>query len=221
MFVPQNGIYSPRISNWRRPIRKIFCSTQAPPPIPLPKCGPSYSRANASHSGCGRLPSKHSWSGITKWPQMKRRRLKIANEKKQPSGPMTAWNGIRSSSVGFREVLVAPTKARRISIGSSTHKCKSPQAHGLIQTYERCSDAHNPELATKQILSIAPILEGQTESSQYQIPPHRERHEAAPPDHNGATPNAAQPTSVDEKLEEVQRKDTRTSDVDTFVDAKP
>ncbi|QRD88538.1 putative oxysterol binding protein [Aspergillus flavus] len=83
-------------------------------------------------------------------------------------------------------------------------------------------DAHNPELATKQILSIAPILEGQTESSQYQIPPHKEGREAAPPDHNGAAPSAAQPASSGgEKLEEVQRKDTRTSDVDTFVDAKP
>ncbi|PIG69047.1 oxysterol-binding protein [Aspergillus arachidicola] len=83
-------------------------------------------------------------------------------------------------------------------------------------------DAHNPELATKQILSIAPILEGQTESSQYQIPPRKEGHEAAPPDHNDAAPSAAQPASSGgEKLEEVQRKDTQTSDVDTFVDAKP
>ncbi|CAG8091202.1 unnamed protein product, partial [Penicillium salamii] len=33
-------------------------------------------------------------------------------------------------------------------------------------------DMHDPQLATKQILSIAPILQGQKESSQFQIPPH-------------------------------------------------
>lgn len=31
---------------------------------------------------------------------------------------------------------------------------------------------HDPQLATKQILSIAPILQGQKESLQFQIPPH-------------------------------------------------
>lgn len=81
---------------------------------------------------------------------------------------------------------------------------------------------HDPQLAAKQILSIAPILEGQSESSQFQIPPHKREHEDAPSDQNGAGPSADQPLpSGGEPLEEVQRKDTRTSDVDTFVDAKP
>ncbi|CAG7993009.1 unnamed protein product [Penicillium olsonii] len=34
------------------------------------------------------------------------------------------------------------------------------------------SDMHDPQLATKQILAIAPILQGQKESPQFQIPPH-------------------------------------------------
>lgn len=33
-------------------------------------------------------------------------------------------------------------------------------------------DPHNPELATKQILSVAPILKGQKAPAQYEIPPH-------------------------------------------------
>jgi hypothetical protein len=91
---------------------------------------------------------------------------------------------------------------------------------GIVQADKLRSEPHNPELATKQILSIAPILEGQTESSQFQIPPHIEKHEDAPSDHNGADPVETQPPK-EESLEEVQRKDTQTSDVDTFVDAKP
>ncbi|KAJ5694448.1 hypothetical protein N7536_004860 [Penicillium majusculum] len=39
-------------------------------------------------------------------------------------------------------------------------------------------DMHDPQVATKQILSIAPILQGQKESSQYQIPPHHPNRSA-------------------------------------------
>lgn len=38
-------------------------------------------------------------------------------------------------------------------------------------------DMHNPELATKQILAIAPIVEGQKGSSRFAIPPHLPVHE--------------------------------------------
>ena len=34
------------------------------------------------------------------------------------------------------------------------------------------SDSHNPENAAKQIMAIAPIIPGQKENSQFQIPPH-------------------------------------------------
>jgi hypothetical protein len=44
----------------------------------------------------------------------------------------------------------------------------------------------DPNIATKQILSIAPILPGQKESSQFQIPPHHP-HPAAPANQGGAT----------------------------------
>ncbi|KAF7594810.1 hypothetical protein BBP40_008313 [Aspergillus hancockii] len=81
-------------------------------------------------------------------------------------------------------------------------------------------DPHNPEVATEQILSVAPILEGQTESSQFQIPRHKEKHEDAPSDLNNAGPAGTEP-SKDDPLEEVHRKDTQTSSVDTFVDAIP
>ncbi|KAE8148317.1 hypothetical protein BDV25DRAFT_158518 [Aspergillus avenaceus] len=82
-------------------------------------------------------------------------------------------------------------------------------------------DPHNPEESIKQILSIAPILEGQTESTQFQIPPHKQKHADASPDHNGAGSSSSQPApSATEPLEEVQRKDTRSSDVDTFVNAQ-
>ncbi|KAF3014539.1 hypothetical protein E8E15_000763 [Penicillium rubens] len=40
-------------------------------------------------------------------------------------------------------------------------------------------DMHDPQAATKQILSIIPILQGQKESSQFQIPPHHPNHSAS------------------------------------------
>jgi hypothetical protein len=38
---------------------------------------------------------------------------------------------------------------------------------------------HDPKLATKQILAIAPIVQGQKESPQFQIPPHHGSHPPA------------------------------------------
>ncbi|PYH80667.1 oxysterol binding protein [Aspergillus uvarum CBS 121591] len=80
-------------------------------------------------------------------------------------------------------------------------------------------DAHDPELAAKQILAIAPILDGQTESSEYQIPPHKS-HETVPTDEvaNGEAPVPVQPKP--EVVEAVERKDSRTNDIDAYVDAK-
>ncbi|RAH77023.1 oxysterol binding protein [Aspergillus japonicus CBS 114.51] len=80
-------------------------------------------------------------------------------------------------------------------------------------------DAHDPELAAKQILAIAPILDGQTESSEYQIPPHKS-HEPVPTDEvaNGEAPVPVQPKP--EVVEAVERKDSRTNDIDAYVDAK-
>ncbi|KAG2411895.1 hypothetical protein HFD88_009451 [Aspergillus terreus] len=48
-------------------------------------------------------------------------------------------------------------------------------------------DPHNAEVATKQILAIAPILEGQVESTQFQIPPHHPKSDGATSDQNGAS----------------------------------
>lgn len=39
-------------------------------------------------------------------------------------------------------------------------------------------DMHNPELAAKQILAITPIVKGQKESSQFEIPPHSRSSES-------------------------------------------
>ncbi|GAA85462.1 oxysterol binding protein [Aspergillus luchuensis IFO 4308] len=80
-------------------------------------------------------------------------------------------------------------------------------------------DSHNPELAAKQILAIAPILEGQTEPTQFQIPAHKGKESAATADPaDGA--DSAQSEPKKEAVEAVERKDSRTSDVDAYVDAK-
>ncbi|GFN17666.1 Oxysterol-binding protein OBPa [Aspergillus tubingensis] len=80
-------------------------------------------------------------------------------------------------------------------------------------------DSHNPELAAKQILAIAPILEGQTEPTQFQIPAHKGKESAATADPaDGA--DSAQSEPKKEAEEAVERKDSRTSDVDAYVDAK-
>ncbi|GLA53638.1 hypothetical protein AnigIFM63604_010937 [Aspergillus niger] len=80
-------------------------------------------------------------------------------------------------------------------------------------------DSHNPEVAAKQILAIAPILEGQTEPTQFQIPAHKGKESAATADPaNGADPAQSEPKK--EAEEAVERKDSRTSDVDAYVDAK-
>lgn len=72
------------------------------------------------------------------------------------------------------------TKERRIWTGSSMPMCKLAQMgsnptvrlanNDLISNY---SDSHNPENAAKQIMAIAPIIPGQKETSQFQIPPHK------------------------------------------------
>lgn len=90
------------------------------------------------------------------------------------------------------------------------------------------SDPHNPDVATKQILSIAPIIKGQKESSQFQIPPRRHSNTAgqAPSSTHGTTANASgadQSAGTDTAGEQrniVERKDTQTNSVDQFVDAE-
>lgn len=83
-------------------------------------------------------------------------------------------------------------------------------------------------MATKQILSVAPIVQGQKESTQFQIPPHNSSNTAnpAPPKTQGTTSNAK---GADQSTEDpvdgyephaVERKDTYTSDVEQFVDAE-
>ncbi|OJJ46970.1 hypothetical protein ASPZODRAFT_151561 [Penicilliopsis zonata CBS 506.65] len=67
-------------------------------------------------------------------------------------------------------------------------------------------DSHNPELAIKQILATAPILKGQRETSQFEIPP-RTSH-AVPKGSENEQPGHP-----------VLRQDSTTSRVDKFVDA--
>ncbi|GFF72167.1 oxysterol binding protein (Osh7), putative [Aspergillus lentulus] len=93
-------------------------------------------------------------------------------------------------------------------------------------------DSQNPELAAKQILAIAPILDGQKDNSQFQIPPHvpKKEEQTAPSASDpvdvkntgsgtgsGAS-EAPQPSS--EGKNSVERKDSRTSEVDEYVDAE-
>lgn len=58
--------------------------------------------------------------------------------------------------------------------------CKSSHLGFWIWTFmaDWYSDAHNPEHAAKQIMSIAPIVPGQKESSQFQTSPHKPKDEA-------------------------------------------
>lgn len=107
----------------------------------------------------------------------------------------------------------------------------------LTATY---SDSQNPELAAKQILSIAPILDGQKENSQFQIPPHAPKQEDQPAPSasepvdvkntgsgTGSEPSeapqpSAQPSTQpsSQAKNSVERKDSRTSEVDEYVDAE-
>jgi hypothetical protein len=94
------------------------------------------------------------------------------------------------------------------------------------------SDSQSPELAAKQILAIAPILDGQKDNSQFQIPPHapKKEEQIAPPTSEAAdikntgsgtgsgASEAPQPSS--EGKNTVERKDSRTSEVDEYVDAE-
>ncbi|KAK1148972.1 Oxysterol-binding protein OBPa [Aspergillus melleus] len=85
-------------------------------------------------------------------------------------------------------------------------------------------DSHNPEGAHQQILSIAPILPGQTEPSQFHIPPHKQKEEhEAPSDETEAKPattqSQPQPLVKDEKEAPVERKDSRTAEFNEYVNA--
>lgn len=90
------------------------------------------------------------------------------------------------------------------------------------------SDPHDPQTAIKQILAIAPIVEGQKESSQFQIPPHVSKpstHAETPavPEQEPAanTAGAASATGSNTTAPSVvERKDTDTQDVEEFVDAE-
>lgn len=86
------------------------------------------------------------------------------------------------------------------------------------------SDSHNPEGAHQQILSIAPILPGQTDPSQFHIPPHKQKEEhEAPSDETEAKPattqSQPQPPMKDEEEAPVERKDSRTAEFNEYVNA--
>lgn len=86
----------------------------------------------------------------------------------------------------------------------------------------RSSDSHNPELATKQILSIAPIIPGQKESTQFQIPPHKPSDiadQGTAANASGADQSAGTAANGEQR-NVVERKDTQTNSVDQFVDAE-
>lgn len=126
-------------------------------------------------------------------------------------------------------------RVRRTWIGSSARMCKCDGR--LLLCFDRqltttYSDSQNPELAAKQILAIAPILDGQKDNSQFQIPPHvpKKEEQTAPSASDpvdvkntgsgtgsGAS-EAPQPSS--EGKNSVERKDSRTSEVDEYVDAE-
>jgi len=55
---------------------------------------------------------------------------------------------------------------------------------------EKTSDPHDPQVAAKQIMAIAPIVPGQRESTHFQIPPHR-CPSLANPEHSQDTGPAA------------------------------
>jgi hypothetical protein len=93
--------------------------------------------------------------------------------------------------------------------------------------FETYSDSHDPETAIKQILAIAPILEGQKDSSQFQIPPHASKpsNSATPAlpeqDTTANTASAASSTGNNTAAASiVERKDTETQEVEEFVDAE-
>ncbi|KAF3387504.1 Oxysterol-binding protein-like protein OBPa [Penicillium rolfsii] len=88
-------------------------------------------------------------------------------------------------------------------------------------------DSQNPETAVKQILAIAPILEGQKDSGPFQIPPHTPKpaHSTTPalPEQvtTANTENVAPSTENNPAaVPVVERKDTETQEVEQFVDAK-
>lgn len=103
------------------------------------------------------------------------------------------------------------------------------------------SDHQNPELAVKQILAIAPILQGQKVSHEFEIPPRSAGKDKATDDSGNpidfAGENAAsqdrgasssgsglveppQPSQSQQPGNPLQRRDTNTKEVDEFVDAK-
>ncbi|OOQ83018.1 Oxysterol-binding protein-like protein OBPalpha [Penicillium brasilianum] len=88
-------------------------------------------------------------------------------------------------------------------------------------------DSHDPEAAVKQILAIAPIVAGQKDSTQFQIPPHASKPPNAEPpalpeqDQTANTASAASSTGNNTAAPSVvERKDTETQEVDQFVDAE-
>lgn len=90
------------------------------------------------------------------------------------------------------------------------------------------SDPHDPQTAIKQILAIAPIVEGQKDSSQFQIPPHVSKPSTlaetpAVPEQEPATNTAGAASATGNNTAApsvVERKDTETQEVDEFVDAE-
>ncbi|KAJ5232138.1 hypothetical protein N7468_005094, partial [Penicillium chermesinum] len=90
-------------------------------------------------------------------------------------------------------------------------------------------EPHNPEIAKKQILAIAPILPGQKPPSHSQIPPYNiqepgSKAEATPAKSEAepAKPEAepAKPEAAPAKPGLIERTETGTSHVDQFVDAE-
>jgi hypothetical protein len=121
-------------------------------------------------------------------------------------------------------------KARKIWIGSSMPRCTFRRSHwSTIESKlksETHSDSHDPQTATKQILAIAPILEGQKDCSQFQIPPHASKssNSATPAlpeqDTTANTAGAASSTGENTAAPVVERRDTETQEEEEFVDAE-
>lgn len=161
-----------------RPTKKTSCSMRHTPSIQLLWSAPWRSKESGNRSGYGTTRFKRFCPETMKLQRTKRPRSKTANEMRPRSAPMTESNGILGFSVASKVDLVDRMRVKKTSTGSSMLKCKKYCATPKDYITDSPSDMHDPQVATKQILSIAPILQGQKESSQYQIPPHHPNRSA-------------------------------------------
>lgn len=149
------------------------------PSIQLLWFAPWRSKESGNRSGYGTTRFKRFWPGTMKLQRTKRPRSKTVNEMRPRSASMMESNGVPGFSVPSKAAPVDRMRAKKTSTGSSMLKCKNDFAQTLKIITDRRSDMHDPEVATKQILNIAPILQGQKESSQFLIPPHHPNRSAS------------------------------------------